>query len=134
MPGDARIARVRGVRNGVAYVLEGSAGVCVCVVGLVCQVCHRPPHHGMPVVDGFVGGQIGGGVRGLLDQFHGPGAYEAADRRSIDFRSTAYSCSARGLRYRTISSFSAWRKASTSSSRVSNAHIQRTSPAVSSQK
>lgn len=77
------------MRDGVADVQEGGSGVCVCVAGLACQVGHHLPHPGVLMVDGCVGGQIGRDVRGLLDQLHGPGAYEAADRRSMNFQSAA---------------------------------------------
>lgn len=56
---------------------------------------------------------------------------EVADRRSVTLRSATYPY--RDL-YFAISSFSAWTKASTSSSVVSKEHIQRTSPAASFQK
>lgn len=58
----------------------------------------------------------------------------AITRQSMTFRVTAYLCSVGDRGYRAISSFSAATNESTSSSVVSKAHIQRTTPSTSSQK
>ncbi len=59
---------------------------------------------------------------------------KAITRESMTFRVTAHLFTTRSRRYRAASSFSAATNASTSSSVVSKAHIQRTTPASSSQK
>ncbi|MFJ2181796.1 hypothetical protein ACIOJG_14325 [Streptomyces anulatus] len=43
----------------------------------------------MLVVDGLVDGQVRADVRGVLRQLQGRRAYEATDRKSINFQSAA---------------------------------------------